>query len=1106
MKFPEITQRNQGAGQITRDPHGDEAGNIWLGTDGDGVWRYDGKAWINYSTPDGLAFHRVGPIASGTDGTVWFGTSAGGVSAYDETSLVNYARADGLAWDDVWAGAAGPDGSVWCATMVMGYSRRSDTPGGVSRFDGTNFVTYRQADGLAGNRSGALRFGPDGKLWIATLGGGISVFGQDHQFKTLTLPGGFDANFVYNVDFAPDGSAWCGTQDGVFRYDGASFDHFTMANGLPDSRGSVLVDRKGGVWRLSNLSGGASYLSPEALKPGGTRSFVNFGPNEGLLGYVMATSGRHETSGGAFWVGTSSGVFAFDGGRFSPLPRPKDGLSDQTTRAIYEDFRGRRWFGTQAGVSCDDGQISSVIDTRDGLAGDVVRSIVEDAQGRLWFGTDKGLTRYQPRQLTPPSPTVAVQTDRTYHDLSALPAITTGQRVTFHFDVTDLRTLPEKRQYAYQVLPGAKTASELETLADWQGTTSTPLWEWTTNRGGVYTLAVQYVDRDLNRSKPGVVVLRLAPPWFANAWIVVPGGGAVLGLIGWAFVARSLVVRRKREAEELRERLLKQERQARTEIEAKAAQLAVAKESAEAAKETAEAANQAKSEFLANMSHEIRTPMNAILGFSELLRTQMAASKDRNYLDAITSSGRTLLTLINDILDLSKIEAGKLELQYEPVCVARLVDEIQKLFSIKAGEKGIKLLVEIDPQLPRGLMLDEVRLRQVMFNVVGNALKFTEKGHVKIRAWAEYGARTTMSASESSRLGRAEVDVRAVLPHPGPLPLGEGETSSALDNPDASGLRERQTTIPPLPGERAGVRESATTNHGAAFPAPPVGRDAGAPSEPDETRVTLILEISDTGIGIPKAQQEHIFGAFSQVAGQSTRKFGGTGLGLTITKRLTEMMHGVIAVESEPGKGSSFRFEFPNVAITELAESDAIATDGQGDFTQFAPATILVADDVALNRALLTGYFEGTEHKVFLATNGLEALEQADKHRPDVILMDMRMPELDGHEATKRLKANPESKHIPVIAVTASSFREEEARAKDLRRLHPQAVQPLRADRGIETISKACKGPRDRADGKRRSSDSVRRSRPRFRCRPGETSRFASKTPARGTNRLAWPL
>ena len=193
------------------------------------------------------------------------------------------------------------------------------------------------------------------------------------------------------------------------------------------------------------------------------------------------------------------------------------------------------------------------------------------------------------------------------------------------------------------------------------------------------------------------------------------------------------------------------------------------------------------------MSHEIRTPMNAILGFSELLRTQMAASKERNYLDAISSSGRTLLTLINDILDLSKIEAGKLELQYEPVSVARVVDEIQKVFSIKAGEKGIKLLTEIDPKLPRGLMLDEVRLRQVLFNVVGNALKFTEKGQVKIRAWAELSVRGKPTVVRGSdrirRKGASELQLRVEPLRAPALSSGEGATrprSTNLTRPNST--------------------------------------------------------------------------------------------------------------------------------------------------------------------------------------------------------------------------------------------------------------------------------------------------------------------------------
>jgi CheY-like chemotaxis protein len=386
--------------------------------------------------------------------------------------------------------------------------------------------------------------------------------------------------------------------------------------------------------------------------------------------------------------------------------------------------------------------------------------------------------------------------------------------------------------------------------------------------------------------------------------------------------------------------------------------------------------------------------MNAILGFSELLRTQMAASRERQYLDAITSSGRTLLTLINDILDLSKIEAGKLELQYEPVCVAKLVEELQKLFSIKAGEKGIVLQTEVDAKLPPGLLLDEVRLRQILFNVVGNAIKFTEKGHVKIRAWVAAGVSPAVEG--------------------GILPPGVGAGTAEACRGDRK-LLPMRPSIPPggTPGSTAGETPAAT-------------------DEPDDTRVDLFLEVEDTGIGIPADQQEIIFGAFAQVSGQSTRKFGGTGLGLAITKRLTEMMHGTVTLQSELGKGSTFRFTFPNVAITELGEQRSAVTETGGDFTQFAPATILVADDIALNRQLVAGYFEGTAHKLVYASTGREAVTLAEQHRPDVILMDMRMPDLSGYEATRLLKANPALKHIPVIAVTASSFREEEARARTL--------------------------------------------------------------------------
>jgi signal transduction histidine kinase/CheY-like chemotaxis protein len=638
----------------------------------------------------------------------------------------------------------------------------------------------------------------------------------------------------------------------------------------------------------------------------------------------------------------------------------------------------------------------------DGLPGPIVKSITLERAGVMWLGAENGLTRYELNK-TPLNPLcLTVSADREYTNPRETVALTTGRRALFKAAIVDLKTRPELRRFRWSITAGLASIDGSRMARGWLSATRDSQFEWTTNRVGTYTVAAQYIDRDLNYSPVTQLTLRVMPVWYANAWIMVPGAGGATALLGWAVVARWLYRRKQHEAEQLREQLFQEEHQARkaaeqarAEIEAKNAQL-------EAARLQAEAANAAKSEFLANMSHEIRTPMNAILGFSELLRTQMAASKDRNYLDAISSSGRTLLALINDILDLSKIEAGKLELQYEPVNVARLVDEIQKLFSIKAGEKGIKLLTEINPKLPRGLLLDEVRLRQVLFNVVGNALKFTEKGQVKIRAWAEYpdfmecGGRASPTSGDTA-FPSAECRVQS------------GESVAAHLTPDTSHLT-------PEAAKAASPLRSAAALHKLA--------------DPDDTRVTLILEVSDTGIGIPKDQQEHIFGAFQQVAGQSTRKFGGTGLGLAITKRLTEMMHGRIEVQSEPAQGSTFRFVFPNVAITELTEPTATATEGEGDFTQFAPSTILVADDVALNRQLVAGYFEGTGHKLVTATDGLEAVAQAEKHRPDVILMDMRMPEMDGYEATRKLKANPACKGIPVIAVTASSFREEEARAR----------------------------------------------------------------------------
>jgi signal transduction histidine kinase/CheY-like chemotaxis protein/ligand-binding sensor domain-containing protein len=954
-----LETRESAIGTLCIAMHTTPEGIQWFGCQGGSVIRFDPLqfTFVRFGGTKDAPASAVTRIRAGPDGALWFAT-ASGLHRFGEDEFAHFGKADGLSNPQVWRSAVTTDGSLWFIGEPSPYSgdnRLYHMKSG-ARYVGTNRFVDARTEGLT--NPGILALSPDAKggLWVGgdLRFGGVYYYSPELAARGETPfrspPGAASLNADENHEFSLSDTKTLYVAkrlQGLYKFDlddlWAGKATGERIKEITNVVNRVYRDSRGDLW--TSCSDGGKGIS--RLHEGKVHRFTTESTRGGLPSDDIWCF--QEGADGMLYVGTPSGLARFDGTNFSglegraeiPIPRGR----------VYKILRDRNdvlWFATDTGVFCHDGVTWSSLDEEDGLPDTYVLTIAEGKNDAYWIGTTKGVACYRPHRRAPGRPQLIIKTDKDYESEEKIPAITTGQLVGFRFNAVDFKTQPFHRTYRHAIVPGRVESPPSRRDAAWQKPARSPQVDWNPRTPGEYSFFVQSIDRDLNYSEPARAFLRVVAPWYLNAWIVVPAGGTTLGLVGWAFLARTMILRRKREAELLRERLFREEHdaraaaeRARAEIEAKNAQLMSAKEAAEMARLQAETANQAKSEFLANMSHEIRTPMNAILGFSELLRTQMAASRERNYLDAISSSGRTLLTLINDILDLSKIEAGKLELQYEPVSVARLVDEIQRLFSIKAGEKGIQLLAEIDPKLPQGLMLDEVRLRQILFNVVGNAVKFTEKGSVTIRARAAF----------------------------------EGD---------------------------------------------------------DETRVQLILEISDTGIGIPKDQQDGIFGAFSQVAGQSTRKFGGTGLGLTITKRLTEMMHGRITVQSEPGRGSTFRFEFPQVAVTQLAAENVGAPDGAGDLGQFAPATILVADDAPLNRELVTGYFEGTEHTILMATNGVEALAAAEKHHPDVILMDMRMPEMDGYTATQRLKADPALKAIPVIAVTASSFREQEAKARKI--------------------------------------------------------------------------
>jgi len=337
----------------------------------------------------------------------------------------------------------------------------------------------------------------------------------------------------------------------------------------------------------------------------------------------------------------------------------------------------------------------------------------------------------------------------------------------------------------------------------------------------------------------------------------------------------------------------------------------------------AEQANKSKSDFLTNMSHEIRTPLHAVLGFTELLEKTSLNSTQKSYLSSISSSGENLLKLINEILDLSKIESEKLHIEKKPVDINKLLNEIYQMFLLQAQAKKLDFDLTFSKNIPKLILSDEQRIKQIIINLLANAIKFTEKGFVQI-------------AVESKK--------------------------------------------------------------------------------DKNNKLSLLIHVIDSGIGIPKKNQKLIFKQFEQQKGQDDLKYGGSGLGLAISKKLSYKLGGFIKVESKKNAGSRFTLCLENVNSIEsspLKEQNCLEYD-------FSPASILVVDDVFYNRELIKGMLKDQPLKITEAKNGAEALRCLENNEIDLILMDIRMPLMDGFEATKCIRNNPKYKSLPILAITAS--------------------------------------------------------------------------------------
>lgn len=354
----------------------------------------------------------------------------------------------------------------------------------------------------------------------------------------------------------------------------------------------------------------------------------------------------------------------------------------------------------------------------------------------------------------------------------------------------------------------------------------------------------------------------------------------------------------------------------------------------------AQSATKAKSNFLSNMSHEIRTPMNSILGFAELLDEKIEDSKLKSFVKTIRSAGENLLVLINDILNLSKIESGKLEIINKATLIKKIFDEMMSIFTLQAEQKGLHLELSLDKKMPEVILIDAHRLKEILINLIGNALKFTDEGYIKII-----------------------------------------------------------------------VKVINTDKH--------------------HNTIDLVIKIKDSGIGIPHDAQDKIFSMFEQQDNQDARKYGGTGLGLAISKKLALLMNGSLDVQSDVGQGSTFTLTLNHLEIASLHDND-----GNDDYltnynlVDFEEAVILVADDIEQNRRLIKESFSDTHISIIEAVNGQEAIEKVNSTSVDLILMDIRMPVLDGYSSAKIIK---EHFDIPIIALTASIMKEDLIKIKEHR-------------------------------------------------------------------------
>jgi signal transduction histidine kinase/CheY-like chemotaxis protein/ligand-binding sensor domain-containing protein len=970
------------------------AGTVWVGAN-DGLHRYEGGAHRLFTTKDGLADNSIWGLAGGEGGALWVGTHGGGLSEYRQGVFrANDWRA-GAKQSSITALLSDRDGALWIATDGHG----------VSRLAGGKSDSYQTRDGLSNQVVRCLYEDIEGSLWMGTAGGGVNRF-KEYRVTTRTMREGLPSDSVRSVQQDSTGDIWLGTTGGVARLRAnGGIAVYDSKDGLArDLMFPVIRDRKNNLWaagedgvvqRFRGEPHGRAEHEWKFKPPvrllfeqrdgtvwaGSGDSFIRFqgdsatafGKAEGLASTQVTAMA--EGADGAIWVGTAMGVQRLDGGKFGPLFARRTGR--QSVGSIHVDSAGRIWVMTNCGLNRIDGTRFMPYTAAQGMPETEMTSVLEDDEGYFWityrdvllrvaradldavaegrkrtveprpigaadgmrgsaeysfsmspaewkgrdnklyYATYGGLLEIDPVRLAADrrAPPVLIErvTDDRQKPVTPGGWIRAGGNLEFHYTALSF-LFPEFIQFRYR-LEGFD--------ADWVDARNRRAAYYTNLPPGAYRfrVAARKMGGAWNDgSLPFSVEAR--PRFYQTLWFAVL---CILAVSSAGIAFYQLRVRALRRSEhKLTERVEERTAELRREIEVR-----------QHAEQEAKAANLAKSEFLANMSHEIRTPMNGVLGATELLLDGETVPERRAYLGMVKNSGESLLTIINDILDFSKIEAGKLDMNPVDFDLQSLLDHVMKSFSLSAGQKGLELICQLQ-DVPTMVVGDATRLRQVLTNLLGNALKFTAQGEIVVQV--------------------------------------------EIESQDADGI---------------GIRFS----------------------------------VRDSGIGIPKEKQQKIFEAFSQADSSTTRKFGGTGLGLTVSARLVEMMGGRIWVESEPGRGSCFYF------TTRLGVSTERGAEPAERDLKDVP--VLIVDDNATNLVVLQKTLErwGMKVRAEASANGALAVfkTSADAGMPlPLVITDAHMPDEDGFYLARQLREISPGAGPAIVMLTSAVERGDPARCREL--------------------------------------------------------------------------